>query len=862
MPRTLRPSQICRSPFASKALSHAAPRFAALASAWHSVPHVLPKNRQRRPAMIRMVLFVGLILLMSFPSSAATFAVNSTGDAGDIMPGDGQCYTGFFTSLGNGFFGPACTLRAAIQEANGLPGHDVVEFAHTLPKVAGVVEIRPDSILPSISNPLTIDGYSAEGYDQNDPEETPIINLSGSSISPATGASHGLRFWTGGSGSRIQGLAIFGFAGDGINLPTTFPALQDIAIEGCHVGVWRGLFYEGNGGRGISVRGSQDIRIGRTCGSRACSGRPNIIATSGESGIRLFFSNNVEIAGNRIGTDRFGSSTFVPFGGSTGNQGLGIEVEGGSNIRIGRVLTGGENLISGNGLGGILVDVASTTIVNNKIGTNLAGTTALPNNGAGIRLESGSNTVGIPGAGRNLISGNDSWGIFSIGPNRIEGNVIGLSGDESFAIANDSHGILLDGSGAVVEGNILSGNRVFGLLVFGDSHQIFSNLIGTNSAFEDVRNGLHGIIVQEAHSVEVGGAGLGNTVGFNNIGIGFVSESASNSIQGNFVGTTATGQNLGNTESGITLNNSADILVGGIDGLNNGLGNVIAFNGGDGVAGGPTSPSGEDNRILGNSIGTNALGDPMGNDGSGISIWGDGYVVGAALGDSPELVAASANRIAHNTQSAVRVRNGATGATVRGNEIFANGGGATPIDLADDGPTANDIGDIDDGENYLQNYPEIIASQTEWNEITGDLEVRYRVNTNEDDAVYPLTVDFYLLTEPSGFADVYIGSDTYPADSATLYRSVAITPNPGVNVSGLLLATATDAEGNTSELSRESIPVPEPGFNLALAIGAGALAVRRRGLRGVGGIGGVRNAESRQGQGAGRIEKHAGRDHI
>ena len=114
----------------------------------------------------------------------------------------------------------------------------------------------------------------------------------------------------------------------------------------------------------------------------------------------------------------------------------------------------------------------------------------------------------------------------------------------------------------------------------------------------------------------------------------------------------------------------------------------------------------------------------------------------------------------------MNVHSTAIDATIRGNEIFENGGGATPIDLEADGPTANDVGDVDTGANQLQNAPEFIAAQTQWNDLTGELEVRYRVNSNEADAAYPLTVDFYLITEPGGFADAYVGSDTYPAASA------------------------------------------------------------------------------------------------
>ncbi|MDB4881604.1 MAG: polymorphic outer membrane protein, partial [Gemmatimonadetes bacterium] len=50
--------------------------------------------------------------------AAATVTVNSTADAVDANPGDGLCAT--VTGV--------CTLRAAIQEANALPGDDVISL--------------------------------------------------------------------------------------------------------------------------------------------------------------------------------------------------------------------------------------------------------------------------------------------------------------------------------------------------------------------------------------------------------------------------------------------------------------------------------------------------------------------------------------------------------------------------------------------------------------------------------------------------------------------------------------------------------------------------------------------------------------
>lgn len=51
-------------------------------------------------------------------ASAETFLVNSPDDAVDAAPGDGRCLTK----------AQGCTLRAAVMEANALPGHDVIRL--------------------------------------------------------------------------------------------------------------------------------------------------------------------------------------------------------------------------------------------------------------------------------------------------------------------------------------------------------------------------------------------------------------------------------------------------------------------------------------------------------------------------------------------------------------------------------------------------------------------------------------------------------------------------------------------------------------------------------------------------------------
>ncbi len=65
-----------------------------------------------------LVCCIGVVLCLPQGAEAAIFKVNSTDDIVDATLGDGVCATG------TGF----CTLRAAIQEANALPGADEIRL--------------------------------------------------------------------------------------------------------------------------------------------------------------------------------------------------------------------------------------------------------------------------------------------------------------------------------------------------------------------------------------------------------------------------------------------------------------------------------------------------------------------------------------------------------------------------------------------------------------------------------------------------------------------------------------------------------------------------------------------------------------
>src|SRR5918997_3681293 len=114
----------------------------------------LRERRLFRPVMIlAAVLLVSVAVFVVNRALASPFTVDSTADRVDTNIGNGECRT----SVGT------CTLRAAIQEANALSGHDTIEVA------AGVYELGIPTVnddLPStgdfdVTDTLTITGAGA-----------------------------------------------------------------------------------------------------------------------------------------------------------------------------------------------------------------------------------------------------------------------------------------------------------------------------------------------------------------------------------------------------------------------------------------------------------------------------------------------------------------------------------------------------------------------------------------------------------------------------------------------------------------------------------------------------------------------------
>ena len=654
----------------------------------------------------RALLLAACLWSASSALTAATFTVTNTNDSG------------------------SGSLRQAILDANANPGMDVIGFAIG----SGARTISPLFGLPTITDLVIIDATTQPGY-----TNTPLIEISGALAGPADGLTISA------GNSMVQGIAINRFqpnfltgGGNGIVLGSK----DGNTIRGNFIGVaLDGTTAAGNGGDGILITSSSNNSITQLAGAAApvISGNSNGVRILGNS------SGNL-ISSCRIGTNVAGN-VAVP------NLNSGIVVLGGSNNSI------VSNVVSGNGSDGVIITGAAffTYVTSNRIGTNAAGTAALPN---------GSNGVEISGNG--------------VSQSQIGGDT------------------------ALQAGNVISGNTLNGVLIINGAtnNHVEGNRIGTDAAgLAMLGNGANGVIVSGASGNFIGHpAGIGSGTGFANVicgngtnGVRLRSGAASNAVQGNRIGIDASGAPAGNVVAGVQINDGATgNVIGGSGNLPFQI-NWISGNTGDGVLIADAATNG--NAVLNNAIGLDVSNRPAPNGGSGVRITAGAS--GNTIGD-PTAVGA-ANRIAFNVGAGALVESG-TGNAIRGNSIWANG--ALGIDLAPAGVTANDHCDADLGANGLQNFPAITSVSS----LSGTTTVQGSLDSTASSS---FTLDFYANTEcdPSGYGQgrLWIGSlpVTTDAGCAAPFQVPISTTAPVQFVT----ATATDAAGNTSEFSA-CIPVP------------------------------------------------------
>ena len=550
----------------------------------------------------------------------------------------------------------AGSLRQAILDAGTDPGPNSIVF-----QISGTppFTITPLTGLPSVGNPTTIDGTTQNGF-----TSAPVIELNGAS---AGATSAGLQLLSG--YSTVRGLAINRFSMQGIVLIGPSNVIQGnyigtdvtgtLALGNGSFGIWvkssgnliggskiiNGNVISGGNDTGIYISNTSSNTVhGNLIGITAAgtsalgninngvvidggggnliggtnAGARNVISGNGQSGVYLYGSHATGnwVQGNCIGVDISGSMVV-------GNASDGITINGAPDNVI-----GGGNVISGNGLAGVLIytgGASNNLVLGNYIGTDPAGKTALGNQNAGVTvLAAAGNQIGGTNSGAgNVISGNTQDGIFLTGGasgNLVQGNVIGLSAAGTNALPNGFNGISISGAssntvGGVVSAarNLISGNAYNGigiLMVTDVLNTVVGNYLGTDvTGNKAVANGLAGVRVQGCSNV-IGGvtAGSGNVISGNGQQgvwlVGLNGNVTGNAIEGNLIGLDATGtSSLPNGNAGVGISSAAGNQIGGTA---SGARNVVSANGDAGIffIGAGTA----DNQVQGNYIGTDSTG--------------------------------------------------------------------------------------------------------------------------------------------------------------------------------------------------------------------------------------------------------------
>lgn len=316
-------------------------------------------------------LLLCLIAPLSFNVQAATITVNTLSD---LESDDGDC-----------------TFREALLSANtdtpsGVTegecaagsGDDSIEFS-----IAGT--IQPAGELPNVTQPVHINGYSAPGASVNtlplEQGTNAILAIELDGVN--AGNFPGLRLQGGASGSIVEGLVINNSANAQCCNTTGIymSGITDVWIRGNFINVNPdGNAARPKGSRGIWATGT-GIIIGNELAGSLNPAYTNLISGASLDGVLVNGGTNAVVRGNLIGTDRSGNSEI-------GNS-SGIHLDGTNNAEV------ADNVISGNNGIGVYIsaNTSNAMIVRNLIGTNAAGTSALPNTAGGIRIQQNFNLV-------------------------------------------------------------------------------------------------------------------------------------------------------------------------------------------------------------------------------------------------------------------------------------------------------------------------------------------------------------------------------------------------------------------------------------------------------------------------------------
>ena len=366
----------------------------------------------------------------------------------------------------------------------------------------------------------------------------------------------------------------------------------------------------------------------------------------------------------------------------------------------------------------------------------------------------------------------------------------------------DGGGTLIDGiniTGAGANGSTVQGLAIgrfagVGILVRGGAENCIlrGNFLGTDAT---------GMLARPD--------GSGAEIGSDNNHVGGTTPADRNLISGNAAGTFSGALLLDGLANNCTVEGN---LIGtdatGLHALPN-LGGMAAYGNANTIGG--TAP-GAANVVSGNSLygmwieGSIVVqGNLIGVAADGISPLGnatDGIVI-HATNDSTigGILPGQGNVVAYNGAFGVDVQEGIRN-SVRGNSIHDNGPLGLNLYTGGSLPKANDAGDVDNGSNNLQNFP-ILQSVT-----TGA--TTHVVGKLDSTPSTTFDLDFYANPACSNFPREFVEGQTWLGTAPVTtdgsgHAAIDVTLPVATEAGARITATATDPNGNTSELSQRIV---------------------------------------------------------
>lgn len=346
-------------------------------------------NRSPRWARRREVFLlvaVAVLALGSFDSArAALLAVNAVDDMDD-----GACDM------------QHCSLREAIEAANAAPGKDVISFL-VPPFEATVHSIRPVSPLPPLSDPAGADilGLSQPASSANTAVSASsnaklLIEINGEL---AGASANGLVVDAG--TSRIEGLVVNGFAGDGIVLAGGSGHDVNNVFVGTDAA---GLSAVANGGSGIAVLApGSSVKWIVATGNLA----DGIRIAGGATGVLVDYSligssaqGQVALGNGRAGIAILAPENTIGLPSASSSGAFGSYIAG--NALAGILLSGSEargntvqsNVIDANhGHGVLITDGATDNSIARRVPGNTATNLFSRNAGNGVHIAASAGTT-------------------------------------------------------------------------------------------------------------------------------------------------------------------------------------------------------------------------------------------------------------------------------------------------------------------------------------------------------------------------------------------------------------------------------------------------------------------------------------